>query len=861
MRRFALFFIASFLLVIPAHAQDGYPLPANLPLITPNNAAQLTQLASIGGTLPDGLAWSPDGVHLAVGTSAGLQIFDSANLDAKPFSISGPDISRNYYFDSRGHLVVSKDKGQEKWDVQTGQLFPPTPQSTTTPPATHHYVSSDGNVEAVPDFQYGQIIIHLADPRVTPAKKLDDLNTGLDADFSNMTFSPNGRKLVIQANHRSTDGDVYPAPIIQLWDVSSRTLIKKWPIPYSQIDELVFSADSHLLGVVESDGTWDSEVTDGELQIWNTATGELFDRMDIYEPSDYVTTSNGRFAVRHNEDMVLWTGQDFIHLPASGCPGENENNALLRFSPSGNSLFTDVNCGEQIQVWDVTGKIDPNQPSVMLDSDNLITWVVFSPDEKRVVTNEKNFVARIWDAQSGATLFDIEGEAQGVSFSTDGTLLGGFDGKGNRVLWDASTGKQIITLLPSTYLNADWSQAAYWLDKTSVRVIETGSGKSVDLKIFDAYIGDLSAFNGDAGKVFFTGDDVRGYDLESGAVFIQRPNSTEFSHIVFSPGGKYFLSYTTSSDAVLITTWETAHPAQPLHHFVIPEARDFAHDFVLSADGKLLSDLDKACYANGGNYRLWDTTNGKLLVNFENDAFCGPYSTSFSPDGKWVIVGWSNRVDILNIAEAIEAAETDENAALATSHTSFFTSFDDHMDNIAVQVSPDGEQLVVTMKFSDWKDGTLDSPIVSYGIGIFNFQDLIGKSGIFDKDVEKHIDIPNARIGYDAFGKYNVGQVKFSSDSRYMLTDSGLYDAETGDLLAPIASTTIAFSPDSKTLVTAGSDSVQVWDVAALAQGKAIPLATFDVQSVQEVVFNPDGKTLYVRGVNDVQVWGIPPAS
>lgn len=47
MRRFALILIASFLLVIPTLAQDGYPLPHDLPPITPENAAQLTELASI----------------------------------------------------------------------------------------------------------------------------------------------------------------------------------------------------------------------------------------------------------------------------------------------------------------------------------------------------------------------------------------------------------------------------------------------------------------------------------------------------------------------------------------------------------------------------------------------------------------------------------------------------------------------------------------------------------------------------------------------------------------------------------------------------------------------------------------------
>ena len=38
---------------IPAAAQDGYPLPENLPPITPENAAQVTELARVGGVVND----------------------------------------------------------------------------------------------------------------------------------------------------------------------------------------------------------------------------------------------------------------------------------------------------------------------------------------------------------------------------------------------------------------------------------------------------------------------------------------------------------------------------------------------------------------------------------------------------------------------------------------------------------------------------------------------------------------------------------------------------------------------------------------------------------------------------------------
>ena len=87
-RLIALFMII-LLVNIPAAAQDGYPLPENLPPITPENAAQVTELGRVGGVLPGDLVWSPDGTILAAGTSAGVKLYNADDLTSDPLQLSG----------------------------------------------------------------------------------------------------------------------------------------------------------------------------------------------------------------------------------------------------------------------------------------------------------------------------------------------------------------------------------------------------------------------------------------------------------------------------------------------------------------------------------------------------------------------------------------------------------------------------------------------------------------------------------------------------------------------------------------------------------------------------------------------------
>jgi WD40 repeat protein len=101
-------------------AQDGYPLDDPLPVISVENAAQITQLAQIGGALPSGLGWSPDGQVLAVGLTDSVLLYDINDFSQPYLTLNAPGFSR-FELDGDRLVVVSSS---QRWDAQTGERIP-----------------------------------------------------------------------------------------------------------------------------------------------------------------------------------------------------------------------------------------------------------------------------------------------------------------------------------------------------------------------------------------------------------------------------------------------------------------------------------------------------------------------------------------------------------------------------------------------------------------------------------------------------------------------------------------------------------------------------------------------------------------
>ncbi len=126
---------------------------------------------------------------------------------------------------------------------------------------------------------------------------------------------------------------------------------------------------------------------------------------------------------------------------------QEESVAKAFFSPNGSLIVTIAASlldtgGSTAVVWStVTG-----ERIHTLTLESKIVDASFSPDGRRMITDEEAGTARIWDSETGKQIFILDSDsAHGASYSMDGTRI--VTTSDNTVkLWDAETGTLIIVL-------------------------------------------------------------------------------------------------------------------------------------------------------------------------------------------------------------------------------------------------------------------------------------------------------------------------------------------------------------------------------------------------------------------------------
>ena len=494
---------------------------------------------------------------------------------------------------------------------------------------------------------------------------------------------------------------------------------------------------------------------------------------------------------------------------------------------------------------------------------NIVTSVAFSSDGARIVTGggtqSRQFEAKVWDARTGAFLFDLKGLPQGqhagvvkVAFSPDGTRIIAIDDK--RVgVWDARTG-------------------------------------ALQLELDDP--GPCAAFSPDGTRIVTGGRDrmARVRDARTGATLLEvKGHELAVTSAAFSPDGARIV--TTSYDQVVLV-WDARTGARLL------EARGILSqsggDAAFSPDGRRI-----VAGGERNTARVIDAQTGAVLLELKGrprvfrsgstPGGLGGTMVAFSPDGARIVTGGGGTQSGFSDVGVVWDARTGAELVDLKGHTQFVTS---------VAFSPDGTQIATgsmdrTVKVWDARTGTprleLQGPVAnvsSLSVSPDGSRIAAAAEDTSAGRLGHIVKVWDARTGTEQLTlkghELPVRSVCFSPDGTRILTGSGLegsglggekkpgelkvWDARTGVALLELKGfkegvNSVAFSPDGTRIlaggVFGGGDELGMWDarsgtVLIDKTGKepdSLSIGDGPARGIS-VAFSPDG-TRFAAGGGD----------
>ncbi len=514
----------------------------------------------VGGN--GGLAFSPDGKRIVAGGNT-VKVWDAEKggpplLELK--GLMGWTGSTTFSPDGTRILIGYTDGMAKVLDARTG-----TPLFTLKPPRESgkgiNYLSVWGNGEQSASFSPdGTRILTVSGGRGTHEATVWDARTGAELlalqGHTNLVFcaafSPDGEHIVTG----SLDATA------KVWDARTGTPRIEMGEHGRDVYSVAVSPDG--MRIVSGGGEWGEP---GKATVWDARTG-----VPVLELKG-IKGSVKSVAFSRDGTRIVTGGPIFVE----------------RRTPMSEATVWDARTGAAL--LDLKG-LGEGANKKRLFPPEVVNGVSFSPDGTRIVTAGTCFGSagrelKVWNAQTGAVLFDLTKPGMPatfplgvtprggcVAFSSDGTrfVVGGLKvirgGPTEATVWDAGTGKILLELQgPNTAQCVAFS-------RDGTRIVTGGGDSTVSnrtARVWDATVGtqplfELKGHTGPVacvafspdGKRIITGSDdrtVRVWDARTGTALVELKGFRDrLTSVAFTPDGARLV---TGEYGGTVTVWET----------------------------------------------------------------------------------------------------------------------------------------------------------------------------------------------------------------------------------------------------------------------------------------------------------------
>ena len=610
----------------------GTPVPDPLAPISPENVDQLTEMARWGKGTVNKVAYAPDGALLAVASSIGIYLYDSASLDEVRLIETGIWVA-SIAFSPDGDIIAAglADKTIRLYQVSDGSPLRTLEGHTSAPrsiafspdgqllasgswdksvriwpvegtSALHTLKEHEGWVNAVAFSPDGTVIASASDDTTVKLWRPSDgslLRTieAHDEDVASIAFSPDGTILASGGEDET----------IRLWQVSSGAALRSLEEHTSWVTSLAFSPDG---------ATLISASHDRSVRLWKVSDGTPLRTLEGHTgPVLSVSVSpNGETLVSGAEDNVvrLWRLED--GSPQEVLEGHTGDLASVAFSPDGTLLATGQTDG-MASLW----RVSHGSPVRALGPHRReVNSVAFSPDGAYLATATWPDVI-LWRVDDGSLLRTLEGhgsKVESVVFSADGTLLASGSWDETARLWRVSDGSLLHTLeghedsVYAVAFSPDGDLVATGANDDTARLWRVSDGSLVRTLEGHRYGVETVAFSRD-GTMLASGsrdNSVRVWQVADGSLMhlLEQPRSQVYG-LAFSPDGA-LLAAGSGDNAVWLWRVLDAMVLQTLAGHT-----EDVNSVAFSPDGRFLGTASK-----DGTARLWGVVGAVAPSQAEN---------------------------------------------------------------------------------------------------------------------------------------------------------------------------------------------------------------------------------------------------